>query len=66
MIEGAIALAIKLILMWLGSSEKKKEAKRRFLIFVDSLDEFQLLSVKLNKSDTAQRDRIRKELNGQD
>ena len=66
MLEGILAiagpligLAVKLILLWLGESEKTREAKKRFLEFVASLETSQLLSVNLNKSDRAQADELR-------
>ena len=60
MIDLLAKLGLKFISFWLDREEKRKEAKKKFLLFVDELENNQTISVNLNKSDQAQLDELRK------
>ena len=54
-----VQLAMKLVMTWLNAAEERKDAKKSFLKFVDTLEKGQLMSVSLNESNRSQLDDLR-------
>lgn len=60
LIKLLLPLAIRILVGIFAKVDNDKESKKQFLLFVDSMEREQLASVKLNDSDRAQVDELKR------